>query len=113
MIRQLHCISWAQGQISGQADHQDTHQRVLQQRHLGAETKEETEERERKISLGREGNMLQKCHTFKKMDGDLLSVTLRRPVVPLVICLRLLCEKHFVKAAGTREMRDDDKLRLM
>lgn len=44
VICELHGVGRAQGQITRQPDDQNAHQCVLQQRHLGAEAEEETEE---------------------------------------------------------------------
>lgn len=40
---------------------------------------------------------------FLRRKENSLPVALWRPVVPLVIRLRLLCEKHFVKAADKKD----------
>lgn len=42
VVRQLHGVGRAQGQVTGQSDDQDTHQSVLQQRHFRAQPQEET-----------------------------------------------------------------------
>lgn len=45
VISQLHGVGRAQRQVSRQADHKDTHQRVLQQGDLGTQPQEETDQR--------------------------------------------------------------------
>lgn len=77
VICELHGIGWAQGQITWQPDDQNAHQCVLQQRHLGAEAKEEAEEQIlKKLSkatvLDTEEIEFEKSH-FLSLSGGQLS----------------------------------------
>lgn len=105
VICELHGVGRAQGQITWQPDDQNAHQCVLQQRHLWAEAEEETE---RKKKTKKQLNQVALLETvrgkpFLRRKENSLPVALWRPVVPLVICLRLLGEKHFVKAADMKD----------
>lgn len=51
VIGQLHGVSWAQGQITRETDHQDAHQSVLQQRNLRAQPEKETNKQEIYFSI--------------------------------------------------------------